>query len=160
MNYKEEYNIEKYNHHDYNIGESTDIEEYTYKESVSYEKEKNKRREEDCEYELIKKVDSCKSMSHAYDYDHGSVSIQDLEESNKYEVHWHVGADYILKYVVAIFECKILNYDPRYCHSDKDPCSDFDLMFKHLKTGNPFTIHSDLVDEGIVEFFMVNDDDL
>ena len=114
------------------------------------------------EYEICGRVDSSKSLalSHASSYDYGlspSVSIQDLEENNPYEIHWHVGGtDCVPTYVVANFERKIHNYDPR----DTESCTDFDLVFQHLKNGNYFTIHSDLVDEGIVDFYVMATDNL
>lgn len=165
MNYTNdiEYNNKEYNDKEYNDKEYND-KEYNNKEYNDKEygtKEGNINGKND--YEYYKRVESDNSLasSHAANYDHSmspSVSIHDLEEHTPYEIHWHVGADYIPTYVVALFTNKILNYDSRYNTTDSQECTDLDLVFQHLKTGNMFTIHSDLIDEGMVEFYMMHDD--
>ena len=87
-----------------------------------------------------------------------SVSSHDLEETAKYEIQWRIHSEVKPKTVAAKFDRKIYNYDPRFIEGFDDiEDAEFDLVFQQLTTGNIFTIHSDLIDTGAVEFFPLAD---
>jgi len=80
-----------------------------------------------------------------------SVSIADLEESSQYEIQWHIRGECVPKCIVAEFRTMICSCDPR----DSATESDVDLIFQQLDCDNSFVIHSDLVEDGVVEFYPV-----
>jgi len=80
-----------------------------------------------------------------------SVSIGDLEEKSQYEIQWHIRGECIPKCIIAEFHSMICCFDPR----DVAVTSDVDLVFQQLDSENSFVIHSDLVEDGVVEFYPV-----
>jgi hypothetical protein len=124
--------------------------EYEIKESeIFYEMNYKREQKEIAENSLsTKSYHSTPSLTPA-------VSIEDLEECSKYELQWHVGRDCVPKCVVAKFDRKIMNCDPRYVVNEIEECIEFDLVFEQENTGNMFTIHSDLVETGIVDFYLL-----
>ena len=89
-----------------------------------------------------------------------SVSVQDLEEKYQYEIQWHLRGESYPKCVVAEFERKIFSYDPRYMTDHVEECHEFDLVFKQVVSGNSFVIHSDLIQDGMVEFYPLENDEM
>lgn len=75
-----------------------------------------------------------------------SVSVKDLEHNVQYEIQWHMRNE--VKCVVAEFDRKIGHNNDEY--------DEFDLVFKHVITGNTFVIHSDLIDEGMIVFMLLS----
>jgi hypothetical protein len=139
-----------------------------YEEAPTYEYEYQENEGEKVAKELKSTHSSLDTME-SY-----SITINDLEEKSDYEIQWLVGSE--RKCVFAKFDGKILNCDPRYMHDDgnyytgtyleesvkrgqsyalEETGTEIDLLFCQTNNGNLFTIHSDLVEEGIVEFYPI-----
>jgi hypothetical protein len=86
------------------------------------------------------------SPSYSFDSYCPPISINDLDSSMQYEIQWNVGHDSIPKCMYAEYYYKIKNIDPRNNYN-----TDYDLVFKYPDCDEVFTIHSDLIDVGIVE---------
>lgn len=85
-----------------------------------------------------------------------AVTIHDLEEKGHYEIEWSLGND--KKYMRADLEEKVVVRNPNQKAGVRNGKGkeEIDLVFRQNNTNKYFTIHGDLVEQGIVQFYPVS----
>jgi len=84
-----------------------------------------------------------------------AVTIHDLEEKGHYEIEWSLGNN--KKYMRADLEEKIVvrNSSQKNTVRNSKGKEEIDLVFRQNNTNKYFTIHCDLIEQGIVQFYPI-----